>query len=204
MGGRKAKTRPRRPTSLEQARNTVAGLEAWLHIHLEGLNLPTNHVELIFALQKLDEDSPLAELKDSAYCAVIYLEMMRDEIDPLNTDPDHLAAMSHIAMATALIEAVKVGREKIENRRQQSAAAIQGARVRASRYAERRLALTGVIDRRILTDPSKLDSAIADELSASNRDNPPLNPKNSTLRRWIRDRRAYLQSVATTGSLTTH
>jgi hypothetical protein len=188
MGSRKAKTRPRRPTSLELAQRTVAGLEECFHARLEGLSLPTDPVELIYALQKLDEDSPLAPLKDTAYYAVIYLEMTRDQLDPLNQDPDHLAAISHVAMATSFIEAIKDGREQVENRRQRSAAAMPGARVRAKRYKEQRLALTEAIDKRIHADPKQSDSAIADQLLITNSE-----LGKSTLRRWIRGRRSYLQ-----------
>ena len=54
MGGGKGKARPRRPTSLEQARRTVAALEELLRTHLAGLDLPTDDpVELINAFRRL-------------------------------------------------------------------------------------------------------------------------------------------------------
>ena len=199
MDGRKDETRPGRPTSLERAQRTVAGLEEAFYARLKGLHLPTDPVELIKALQALDDDSPLAPLKENAYYAAIYLELTRDEIDPLNPDPDPLAAMSYIAMATSFIDAVKDEREQVENRRQRSAAAMPGATVRGERYKEIRLALTEAIDRRLHADPTQSDSAIADQLLITN---PELG--KSTLRRWIRNRRACLQSVATSSSSTTH
>ena len=147
MGGRKAKTRPRRPTSLEQARNTVANLAALLHSCLEGLNLPSDPVELIPALQELDEDSP-------PYFAVIYLGIVRDILDPLNTEPDYVAVTSHIVRATVLIPDVKVWREKFDKRRQRSAVATKAGNARAEKYMKLRLALNPEIDKRIITDPS--------------------------------------------------
>ncbi len=169
MGGRKGKTRPRRPTSLEQARRTVAALEELLRFHLTGLNLPTDPDALIDALQALDDDSPLAPLKDDAYYAVVYLEIARDEIDPLRSDPDPSATVSHIAMAQAFINAVPGSRKLVDRRRKRSAASTLGARARTERYAKRRLAVTPTIDKIILADPERSDSAIDANITTTSR-----------------------------------
>jgi hypothetical protein len=187
MGGRKGKTRPRRPTSLEQARRTVAALEELLHSHLAGLNLPTDPLALIDALQALEDDSPLALLKEDAYYAVVYLEMTRDEIDPLNPDPDPWAVVAHIAMATLLIQDVPGSRKLVDRRLQRSAARTRGTRVRAKRYMKQRLDVTPTIDRHLLADSPQSDSAIADRIL---KNDPDLG--KSTVRRWIRDRRTRL------------
>ena len=113
--------------------------------------------------------------------------MTRDEIDPLNPDPDPLAAMAHIAMATLLIQDVPGSRKLVDRRRQRSAARTLGTSARAKRYTKQRLDVTPAIDRYLLADPPQSDSAIADRI---NRIYPDLG--KSTLRRWIGDRRTRL------------
>ncbi len=186
MGGRKGKALPRRPGSLEQSRRAVTGLQQLLHTYLEGLGLPTDDVGLITALQELDDGSDLVPLTEDAYYATIYLELARDQLDPLNSEPDLAAAIAHVALAASFVFEVPTTRERIAYRRFRSAAASPGGTARKKKYEERRLALTPEIKRRLFSDPGMPDSQIADQLLSTD---PGV--RKSTLRRWIRERRKY-------------